>query len=212
VQERQTTSSRNASRPLPAFEIHCAADCKRFHSLLPDEDQEELLRLPAQVKGTLESLSLEPALSRDKRADAIAEDLLGGVLDGDFSQLKAGPRICTVYYYGFLDEGSRHVGTHRCKISWHDGRPLIEKATGERLKIELLPYYNSVWAFMGRTFDSDDRERNYDRSKPVNQFNDSYGNKVGLAVMHESQVYLISINESGFQTFDDTYFELIVIQ
>jgi hypothetical protein len=211
--ERQTAPLSNTPRSIPALDIQCGSDCEQFRALLSPDDKSEITTLPPQVNRTLHALSQQQTLSRDAGAEVILEDLGDGPLDRDLSRVGTGPRVCTVYNFGFLDEGSRRVGTHRCEISQRSGHLQIEKLTGEGLVALLYPYGDSVWGFAGRTYiDRPNEVPRYDSDNPIDQDNDNFGNKVGLAMTQAGRLYLLSIDESGFQYPDDTFFEVIVVQ
>lgn len=189
----------------------CGEDCRPVGALLSVADAEELARLPAELRATLAEIADRTTTESDIDAQALAMRLTRGTFDGEFDRVKTGRRPCTVYWYGFLDEGSRRVGRHQCRIERKDGRLTVTKVTGDGLAATLYPY-GAVRAFVGRTYLEDHKQRSYDRDTPKNAENENYGNKVGVALADGGRLYVVSTNENGFTEPDPTFFEIIAVE
>lgn len=190
----------------------CGGDCRAVRALLSAADADELQRLPAEVRAALAEIVDRTTMASDLNAQALAMKLARGTFDGNFDRVKTGRRGCIVYWYGFLDEGSRRVGRHQCRIARKDGQITITKVTGDGLAAVAYPYAGAVRAFVGRTYLEDHKQRSYDRERPSNAENENFGNKVGIALADGGRLYLVSINENGFTEPDETFFEIIAVE
>lgn len=121
----------------------------------------------------------------------------------------AGDYRCTVWYYGFLDSAERKVGTHQCHVTRNETGLTITKTTGERLNAKTFSWKHGMTAFAGRSYLDGQSQTEYDPQNPDNTDNANFGNKVGLAVRSDERLFLISADEHGFQSPDDTFFEII---
>lgn len=180
----------------------------------PDEpfsprDATELAGLRAQVRATLADLSAK-GLSANGQAATVAAILDGKVTPDDVAGFPAGPYRCTVFWYGFLDEGARRVGAHQCSVSRKEGGGLVvEKTTGDRFHGETAPFEDRLTAFAGRTWLEGHAERRYDPAHPANAENENFGNKVGIVLRSGERLFLVSIDERGMTEPDPTYFEIL---
>jgi hypothetical protein len=173
------------------------------------QDATQLSNLPAQVKATLDELK-KKGLSVNGQADTVEALLDGRVKSDDLGSFPTGPYRCDVFWYGFLDEGARRVGTHTCSVSRAPGGNLvIEKTSGEHLNAETVPIENGQTAFAGRTWIDDQPEQQYDPAHPANAENDNFGNKVGRVLRSGERLFLVSIDQRGMTEPDPTYFEIL---
>lgn len=196
---------------VPSLYFECGAECRAVRDRLADADATELANVPAQVTETLAVIREAKTGSSNAQADIVAAKIARGTFDGVVDRVKVGTRSCTVYWYGFLDRHSERVGTHRCRVSRDGGKLVVEKLTGDGLRADVLPYAGTVRAFVGRTYLPDQPERAYARDKPANAGNSNYGNKVGLVLADKGRLYLIDIEERGFDEPDRSFFEAIVV-
>ena len=199
-----------ADQPLAWLAPACGAPCQAVRAQLTPADASELTALPGQVAHTL-SLSERAMLPLDNQAELVLRRIAQGKNDGNFDRVRPGKHLCTVYWFGFLENGSEKVGTHSCRIVRKNGVITVGKSTGDGFSATLLPYDGSLRAVVGRTFLPEQKERTYDRDKPANSGNENYGNKVGLAIADNGRLYLISINERGFTDPDTSFFEVLAI-
>lgn len=189
----------------------CGEDCLAVKGLLSPSDADELARLPAEVRTTVAEI-VDRTMVSDVDAQALVMKLARGAFDADFGKVAAGRHGCIVYWYGFLDEGSRMVGRHQCRTAVKDGRLTVTKVTGDGFAATLYPYAGAVGAFVGRSYLDDHKQRTYDRDTPANAENGNFGNKVGVALADGGRLYLVSINENGFTEPDETFFEIIAVE
>jgi len=172
-------------------------------------DLEQLADLREQVRATLGDLEKQ-GLAANGQAATVAAMIDGKVASDAVAAAEPGPYRCIVWWYGFLDEGARKVGTHQCTVSpGKDSRLVIEKTTGDRFHAETVPWENGRTAFAGRTWLPDQAETRYDPARPANAENDNYGNKVGLVLRSGERLFLVSIDERGMSPPDPTYFEIL---
>jgi hypothetical protein len=134
----------------------------------------------------------------------------GRVRSDDVASAEPGPYRCTVWWYGFLRDGARKVGTHQCTVSaGGKGGLVIEKTTGDLFHAETVSWENGMTAFAGRTWLPGHAETRYDPAHPENRENGNYGNKVGLVLRSGERLFLVSIDERGMTEPDPTYFEIL---
>jgi hypothetical protein len=172
------------------------------------KDLEQLAALRARVNATIADIESK-GLDTNGQAETVAALLDGKVKSDPIAAVVPGPYRCTVYWYGFLDEGARKVGTHRCKVAAGEkGGLVISKSTGERFHAETVPWENGMTAFAGRTFESGQSETRYDPKHPANRENDNFGNKVGVVLRSGERLFLVSIDERGMSPKDPTFFEI----
>ncbi|MFD2239104.1 hypothetical protein [Aureimonas populi] len=182
--------------------------------LLGEADRAELQGLPAQIERTIAanagaSLATGPAAARAAAGRAAA--IAAGTQTGDLSLSEPllGERSCRLYYFGYQNEAARSVGTHRCSVSQgDDGNLLVEKTSGERLRAGIRPFTPGVAAFVGRSFQPDHAERDYDPANPDNAASSEFGNAVGMAVQEEGIIYLISSQRRRFEESDSFFWVL----
>lgn len=186
----------------------CSADCADTEKLVGETDRAELAGIEGQVRRTLAELESKNLPSNDQ-AKAVAAAFAAGGERFDPSKVAPGDYRCTVYWYGFLENGAQRVGAHKCRVGSENGAIAIEKLTGEGLRAKLMPWRNSSTAYLGRTYIEDQPERGYDPDRPDNTGNANFGNKVGLVVGDASTFYLVSIDDRGMQPKDTTFFEAI---
>jgi len=186
----------------------CSAGCIPTEKLLGETGRSQLAGIEGQVRRTLAEMKSKGLPSNDE-AEAVAADFESGEGAFDPSAVEAGHYRCTVYWYGFLENGAQRVGAHKCRVDTEDGAVVIEKLTGEGLRAKLVPWRNGSTAYLGRTFIEGQQERAYDPDHPDNGGNANFGNKVGLVVGDPSAFYLVSIDERGMQPKDTTFFEVM---
>lgn len=191
-------------------ELSAAAETSDALGFLASEDRADLDTMRAAADRTLAEIetSGEPL---DSGALEAAENALIGLND-TFSAiaLSPGAYACTVYWYGFLDQGARRVGDHRCRVTEAEIGTIVEKISGERLAANLVADGDRT-VYVGRTFLEGQSENSYDAINPANAGNSNFGNKVGLAAQLGESVYLISTQARGMQPKDDTFFEIIAL-
>ncbi|MFZ2099191.1 MAG: hypothetical protein WAU86_01340 [Oricola sp.] len=172
------------------------------------QDLAQLADLRARVLATLADMTAK-GLAANGQADTVQAMLDGKVKSDDLGSTAPGPYRCTVYWYGFLDEGASRVGAHRCTVAAGDkGGLVIDKTTGDRFHAVTVPWENGLTAFAGRTFLPNHDETRYDPDNPANRANDNYGNKVGLVLRSGERLFLVSIDERGMSPPDPTFFEI----
>lgn len=178
-------------------------------SFLAAEDLHALETMAETAETTLSEIegSGEPL---DEDAMEAARTALAELNDAAAPDLAPGSYACTVFWYGFLDQGARRVGDHRCEVSVTESGLTVEKVTGEGMAVTLLPAGDRL-AYVGRTFLQDQEERTYDADNPVNAGNSNFGNKVGLAAADGEALYLLSTQARGMQPPDSTFFEVIAV-
>ncbi len=186
-----------------------APECGPAFVSLGVDDQLDLLALPDRVAATIVAVEdrsfadrSAAVLDRVRNADAAAP------LDG----VSAGEHACTVYDFGFLDNGGRRVGAHRCRISRTGTGLLIEKLTGERLSGEVLPISGGAGLLVGRTYLPEHADRRYDPLRPANAENQNFGNTTGIVFADGSGLLIVSADLRGFTEPDDTFFGVLVIE
>ena len=173
------------------------------------QDATQLSNLPAQVKATLADLK-KKGRSVNGQADTVEALLDGRVKSDDVGSYPTGPYRCDVFWYGFLEEGARRVGSHTCSVTRAPGGGLvIDKTSGEHLHAETVPLKNGQTGFAGPTWIDGHSERQYDPTQPANADNDNFGNKVGRVVRSGERLFLVSIDERGMTEPDLTYFEIL---
>lgn len=173
------------------------------------QDATQLSELTPQVQSTLDELA-KSGVPVNGQADTVKALLDGRVKSDDIGSLPTGPYRCNVFWYGFLDEGARRVGTHTCTVSRAPGGGLvIEKTTGEKLHAETVPLESGQTAYAGRTWIDGQSERQYDPTRPANVENDNFGNKVGRVLRSGERLFLVSIDERGMTEPDPTFFEIL---
>lgn len=191
-------------------ELPAAAETSDALGFLASEDRADLDTMRAAADRTLAKIesSGEPL---DRGAMDAAENALTGLND-TFSAIAQSPGsyACTVYWYGFLDQGARRVGDHRCRVTEAEIGTIVEKISGERLAANLVADGDRT-VYVGRTFLEGQSENAYDAANPANAGNSNFGNKVGLAAQLGESVYLISTQARGMQPKDDTFFEIIAL-
>lgn len=175
---------------------------------LAQSDRRQIEAISGQVTATLQDLRGK-GLEVNEQAQSVAALLDGGPQAIDASQVKAGPYACTVWWYGFLEEGSDRVGTHKCAVETSgDGALRIRKFTGERINATTSALDGRT-IYAGRKFLSGHRQTEYDIDQPVNTENENFGNKVGIVLRDGERLFLVSIEERGMSPPDDTFFEII---
>ncbi|WP_427023569.1 hypothetical protein ACP4J4_13605 [Aureimonas ureilytica] len=202
----------------------CSEECENTLSLLSDSDREGLIDLPSRVARTLAAIGPIKGDGGTKAAASVAMrlddiDASGTVAEPGVEEtlaapidIKAGEAECTLRWFGFLDEASRTVGTHRCRIEKAgDGTVTIEKLTGERFLVHLAPLNDRFSAAIGRTYLPEQPERDYDLRAPLNAGNGNFGNVSGLATLSGGQIVLIGGAELGMKPADDTFFSVLTI-
>lgn len=191
-------------------ELPMAAATGDALGFLASEDRADLDTTRAAAERTLAEIesSGEPL---DAGAMDAADNALTGLND-TFSAIALAPGAyaCTVYWYGFLDQGARRVGDHRCRVSEAETGTIIEKISGERLAANLIVDEDRT-VYVGRTFLEGQSENAYDAANPAIAGNSNFGNKVGLAAQLGESVYLISTQARGMQPKDETFFEIIAL-
>jgi hypothetical protein len=212
----------SAALALPAFAgpagwadplAQCGERCEAVIDILHPADTGWLRILPPRAAETIRSIEADPALTWDEDARAALDRLEAAPFVFDPTAVRQGERQCTVYWYGFLDEGGGRVGTHRCRLEWIDGDQLsITKVTGDGLTGVFRPVESGGAIFIGRSFLPDHRERDYDPAAPLNVANQNYGNVVGIAVNDGAGLMLLTADLLGFTEPDDTYFGLLVVE
>lgn len=197
---------------------HKAADVAEIGEPIPAEgtamvepdESEPASDLATQVAATLADLAAK-GLETGERAVRVAA-LIAEEKPGDVASFPPGSYDCTVYWYGFLGEGTREVGTHQCKVvSTSDGGRRVEKTTGERLNAVFLPTDSGNVDYVGRTFLPGHEITEFDPDRPANPENDNFGNKTGVVLRDGMTLYLVSIDERGFTEPDPTFFEVLEI-
>jgi hypothetical protein len=177
-------------------------------SFLAPSDAADLKTMEQTARTTLAELG-ESGAPLDPAAMKAAEAALDN-LDATTSTVAPGAYACTVYWYGFLDQGANRVGNHQCRVSETEAGVTVEKITGERLAATLAPTAGGL-AYVGRTFLEDHAETAYDAQNPVNAENENFGNKVGLAAARDGSLYLLSTQARGMYPKDATFFEVIAL-
>lgn len=186
----------------------CNEACAATEALLAPEDKASLEGIGEQVDATLADLAERDEVE-DPETGRIAALVSDGNPDLDFDAVAPGSYRCDVYWYGFLDQGARQIGSHRCEIANEDGALTVHKVSGDRLSAVLMPWADGRRAFVGRTFLGGHRNTAYDPANPANPENENYGNKVGIALADGGTLYLVSTQARGMQPKDDTFFEVI---
>lgn len=202
----------------------CAEECETTLSLLSDSDREALIDLPARVQRTLAAIGPVKGDGGMKGAADVAGRLSDPEAAGVVAQpgaeetlaapigLEPGEADCTLRWFGFMDEPSRTVGTHRCRIGKaDDGTLTVEKLTGERFLVRLAPLNDRFSAYVGRSFLAEQPERDYDLKVPLNAGNANFGNISGLATLSGGQIMLIGGAELGMKPADDTFFSVLTV-
>ncbi len=189
----------------------CEAACTRILSGLAPEDAAALMGLPDRVARTVSAIWTAPELTWDQPAkevlDALAERPMAAA-----SGIAPGEHACTVYWYGFLDQGGSRVGRHRCRID-RDGEGItVTKITGDGYFARLEPLGSGASIAVGRTYLPEQDERRYDAAKPANSGNDNFGNRIGLAFASGCGLVIIGADLRGFTEPDDTYFDVLVVE
>lgn len=172
------------------------------------DDQAQLSALRDQVRATLADIAAK-RLPSNGQAATVKAMLDGRVKTDDIASALPGPYRCTVYWYGFLDEGARRVGAHRCVVSaGGNGALYITKNTGEGFYAETVPWVDGLTAFAGRSYLPGHGQTRYDPDQPENSENGNFGNKVGLVLRSGERLFLVSIDERGMSPKDPTFFEI----
>lgn len=200
---------------LPAFPAigDCAGPCADFTAMLGSGDARWLRDLPGRVARTVAAIRADPALDWNDEARRALEAFEAGTPTIDPAAIPTGERSCTLYWYGFLDDAARPVGSHRCRVERRDdGTITLAKTSGERLAGNLHPIGEGAFAFAGRSYLAAQNERSYDIEKPLNEGNGNFGNVVGLAAMAGDRLVLVTADMLGFQELDPTFFGLLVIE
>jgi hypothetical protein len=190
----------------------CETNCQGILAALAPADAVSLEELADRVALTIEANAGTPGLPSDPGAEAALARLTGGALSGTLGEVGTGERSCTLYWYGFLDEASRRVGTHRCRIERDGDRLTVAKLTGERLAGLVQPLGESAGILVGRTYLDGHQQRSYDPARPTNAENENFGNHVGFAFADGGALVVISADMLGFTEPDETFFELLVIE
>ncbi|MBB3997987.1 hypothetical protein GGR04_001825 [Aureimonas pseudogalii] len=214
------TGAREASRTgdlAAPFGGRCAEECEAALSTLSDGDREAVIGLPTRIARTLAALEGTETDGGTRQALDVAASVAGSdaanapalVAPVNVTPVEA---ECTLRWFGFLDESAKTVGTHRCTVAAAaDGSVTIEKLTGERLRLRLLPLNDRLSLTVGRSFLADQPERAYDLEAPLNAGNGNFGNVVGLATRSGGQIHLFGGAELGMQPADDTFFSILTI-
>ncbi len=207
-----------AGRAAP-FGGQCSEECEATLSLLDPADQRKVTGLPQVIAQTILE---KPEPSGVADVDAVRDvalsfsELVAGTpsdeLTAPGSTAVTGKQPCSVYYYGFLNEGAKLVGRHTCTVAQLEGGALlVEKTTGERLRAEIRPLSDGFSAFIGRNYLAEQEERAYDAANPTNAGNANFGNMVGMATQRGKRLYLFSSEQRGFEAEDPTFFQALVV-
>lgn len=186
----------------------CAAGCASTEKHIGETGLSQLTGIEGQVRRTLADLDAKKLSSNDQ-AKAVAAMFETGEGAVDPSAIEAGTYRCTVYWYGFLENGAQRIGAHKCRVGSDGEAVVIEKLTGEGLRAKLVPWRDGATAYVGRTYTDGQPERAYDPAHPDNEGNANFGNTVGLVVGDASRFYLVGIDERGMQPKDTTFFEVM---
>jgi hypothetical protein len=195
-----------------AAEIGAALPAREIPAAMPldpaDAAEIDMMREVAQETLAQIERAGEP-LSEEAMDAAGAMMALGGPIDEDGVDM--GPKSCTVYWYGFLDQGARRVGSHRCRLTDTSDGFLVEKLSGERLSARVTNADGAA-IYAGRSFLEGHAQTSYDRDQPLNAENENFGNKVGIAAAQDQRLYLLTTQARGMQPPDPTFFELLVVE
>ncbi len=190
----------------------CDAACETVLAGLTANDADVIQGLADRVEQTIAATEALPA---DAWAPE-AREVLNRVRDlqpgGDLAAVTTGERNCTVYWYGFLENGGQVVGEHQCRIELTDEGLTVTKLTGEMLRADIVPAGGGYALAIGRTFIDDQPERAYDRDNPDNAVNPNFGNYAGLAFVDGDALFIIDADMHGFEQPDATYFSVLVIE
>jgi hypothetical protein len=179
-------------------------------SFLAPSDGADLQAMKETAWTTLGELG-ESGQTLEPAAMEAAQAALGNLDGASTAEVTPGSYACTIYWYGFLDQGAREVGDHQCRVSEIEGGFNVEKLTGERLAATLFLTGDGL-VYVGRTFLEGHAEIAYDADDPVNAENENFGNKVGLvATTDDAMVYLLSTQARGMYPKDETFFEVIAL-
>lgn len=201
-----------ATTGIPNPLAECDAGCRSVLAALAPADAAALEALPGRAALTIAEIRGTPGLPSDAGAEAVLDRLLAGSFTGSLGAVGTGERSCTLYWYGFLDEASRRVGTHRCRIERAgDGLTLI-KLTGERLSAAVEPLDEATGVLVGRTYLEGHRIRSYDASRPTNPENENFGNHVGLVFADGGGLLVVSAAMLGFTEPDETFFAVLAVE
>jgi hypothetical protein len=189
----------------------CTGTCQELLQSLAPEDATALRELPERVARTLEEFDGEDY----ELLPAPVQGALARVQNlGRTTAIALNPdkRGCTLFWFGFLDEGGSVVGRHQCRIDEKDGELSLTKLTGEGLSVRLVELEGGNVA-VGRTYLPEQKERHYDRDRPNNRGNENFGNFVGLAFPDEGgRLVIVSADMHGHTEPDDTFFEVLVVE
>lgn len=199
------------------FGGRCAEECEASLSTLSDGDREGVIDLPARIRRTLAGLGEMSTDGGTKAALGVAR-ILADDPGAEGAPLAAptaaqpGETECTLRWFGFLGEGAKTVGSHRCRIAKAaDGTVSVEKLTGERLLVHLVPLTDHLSLAVGRSFLDGQPERDYDLRQPLNAGNANFGNVVGLATLSGGQIHLIGGAELGMNPADNDFFSVLTL-
>ena len=190
----------------------CGASCQRILGTLAPEDAAALETLPDRVVRTIAEILASTTLTSDPAAEAALGRVGKAEFQSGFGEVATGERTCTLYWFGFLDEASRRVGTHRCRIERDGERLLLTKLTGEGLSGYVEPLGVGTGILIARSYLEGHRLQSYDAGQPTNPENDNFGNHVGLAFADEGDLMVVSADMLGFTEPDETFFEVLVIE
>ncbi len=205
------TAPGRAVLPLAAILDPCGAACEAAVARLAPADVAGLAALPDRVAATIAAVEAAPGI----RLDADAASALARLRAADPSvppAIRPGEHACTVFWFGFLDNGGERVGRHRCTVEDRDGRLVLAKVSGDRLAADLVPTDGGARLLVGRTFLPEHSARTYDVALPANPENPNFGNTVGIALADGAGLIVVSADMRGFTEPDATFFELLVVE
>lgn len=190
----------------------CGRACQDILATLAPEDAVALEGLPDRIAHTMATILASTNLPSDPAAEAALARLGTADVTTGFAAVATGERTCTLYWYGFLDEASRRIGTHRCRLQRDGDRLVLTKLTGNRLSGYVEPLAAGTGILIARSYLDGHLLTAYDAARPTNPENDNFGNHVGLAFADGGALLIVSADMLGFTEPDDTFFEVLVIE
>jgi hypothetical protein len=199
------------------FGGRCSEECEASLATLSDGDRESVIGLPARIAQTLSALGTIEADGGTRQALDVAAAVSGSDA-ANATSVEAPVNVspveteCTLRWFGFMNQTAKTVGIHRCTVAAaEDGSVTIEKLTGDRLQVRLLPLTDRLSLTVGRSFLANQPERAYDLAAPLNAGNGNFGNVVGLATRSGGQIHMFGGAELGMHPADDTFFSILTI-